>query len=127
LKHVEAEVSELEDQARQYDYLAALARRIARIEELVARLEVAEGRKDRLMSAKLRLENAKSQQMEWEAVRCRTAGAFAALAAIDRAQGLAAQRSMLGRISRTLTDCTTREREAKGIVARTAGAAQAIA
>src|SRR5690606_19688114 len=126
LKQVEADAAALEEQVRQYDYLPTLGRRIAHIEELVARLEAAAGRKDRLVSAKFRLESAAAQQVEWEAVRRRTAGAFAALAAIDRAQGLAAQRSTLGRIRRTLTDCTTRESEAKGIVARTVGAAQAI-
>lgn len=126
LRQVEAEVADLEEQVRQYDYLAALAERIARVEKLVARLEAAEGRKERLASIKSQLETVRAQQAQWEAVRRRTAGAVAALAAIDRAQGLIARRSPLARIQRILADCAFREAEAKAVISQTAGAAQAI-
>lgn len=125
LKQAEAEATELQEQIRQYDYLPALAERIEHAEEVVARLEEAETRKERLLSIKSRLEDTRAQQAQWEAIRRRTAGAVHALTTIDRAQGMVARNGALSRIARTLSSCAAQEVNARAIITRTKGAARA--
>jgi energy-coupling factor transporter ATP-binding protein EcfA2 len=101
-KSLAAEIAELEEQIRQFDYLPALAERIAQLERLAAQIKAALERRERLICAGMKVRQVDEQTQETELVIWRWRGIETAAQTADRAEGIIAKKEAVCRKKREL-------------------------